>query len=98
MRCEREFLLSDSEANRDKPNERLRRPTGTLAAVRLAQFEEAAERRMPMTVSEIRILAADDQRKVRDNLKMILEAAGIHWQLIKLTRAAASKPSLLTLF
>jgi DNA-binding NtrC family response regulator len=31
---------------------------------------------MPMTVSEIRILVADDQRNVRGNLKMILEAAG----------------------
>lgn len=29
-----------------------------------------------MTVSEIRILIADDQRNVRGNLKMILEAAG----------------------
>ena len=29
-----------------------------------------------MTVSEIRILVADDQRNVRGNLKMILEAAG----------------------
>jgi DNA-binding NtrC family response regulator len=32
--------------------------------------------KMPMTVSEIRILIADDQRNVRGNLKMILEAAG----------------------
>ena len=30
-----------------------------------------AERRMPMTVSEIRILVADDERNVRGNLKMI---------------------------
>jgi PleD family two-component response regulator len=29
-----------------------------------------------MAVSEIRILVADDQRNVRGNLKMILEAAG----------------------
>ena len=29
-----------------------------------------------MTVSEIRLLVADDQRNVRGNLKMILEAAG----------------------
>jgi CheY-like chemotaxis protein len=29
-----------------------------------------------MTVSEIHILVADDQRNVRGNLKMILEAAG----------------------
>jgi len=34
------------------------------------------ERRMSMTVSEIRLLVADDQRNVRGNLKMILEAAG----------------------
>ena len=29
-----------------------------------------------MTVPEIRLLVADDQRNVRGNLKMILEAAG----------------------
>jgi hypothetical protein len=29
-----------------------------------------------MTVSEIRILVADDQRNVRGNLTMILEASG----------------------
>jgi FixJ family two-component response regulator len=31
---------------------------------------------MPMTVAEIRILVADDQRNVRGNLTMIFEAAG----------------------
>ncbi len=49
---------------------------GNSRWVRSAQLEEVAGKRMPMTVSEIRILVADDQRNVRGNLKMILEAAG----------------------
>jgi PleD family two-component response regulator len=43
-----------------------------------AQLEEVVERRMPMIVSEIHILVADDQHNRRGNLKMILEAAGYH--------------------